>query len=749
MTEATGDRVTWTYDPTYQLTHEQRSGVNSYNVTYTYDPAGNRTLKNDSGALTTSTYDKANRLTYAQDSTGRTTFTFDATGNQSKQLSPTLDITTSVWDFENMNTSVLLPDTTRVTLVYNGDKMRVEKDATSGTARFVYDGQNILLETDGSNLTQAVYTLEPKEFGNLISQRQLQSGTWVPIYYAFDGLGSTDSLTDASQVITDTYTYFAFGVIKASTGTTTNRFAWVGQLLYVRDSETGEFQLHVRQLLPDRGRFKSNDPLGYVPDENPLRYVKNDPINAIDPSGTDDTARFDIEKRISTEFVTISNAETPGLNGAVAVVYDKEAGIFVWSVDGQLYSVRYSQLVLAVRRDELKELWRDLGPWYKKHGKPFGVDIQQAEPASVPMTPADKTEPVTNNKFRNLEDKIYVGDNAGPWLPARADYVRGKKDESGQIKLYQVKRGVFGDTEADYIGDYRLGSGVVYRNGDPQNLDLVLDAASGLRANHPEDADDWDAFFEPTAEIDEQTISSYYELPAASGGYVRVNAASAAPLVIILFSDIVESALIKYVGGPVGGKVVGFLIEKASGAIKVVFKKGAKETARKLTDKEVSDTIKSWVKLAKKDSDDALKLLISAAQGTGKGAEQAKKALIKLLPTGFDVTNGFSTFDAFKNAWGRAGNKRAWHHVVEQTINSGKFSAELLHNPGNLINLPHGEGSIHAKISGYYSSTTEEFTHGLRVRDWLSSKPFKEQFDFGIDTIKKFGGAKYLPPELR
>ena len=41
--ESNGDRVTRSYDKTYQLTNEQRSGSNSYNITYTYDPVGNRT----------------------------------------------------------------------------------------------------------------------------------------------------------------------------------------------------------------------------------------------------------------------------------------------------------------------------------------------------------------------------------------------------------------------------------------------------------------------------------------------------------------------------------------------------------------------------------------------------------------------------------------------------------------------------------------------------------------------------------
>ena len=103
----------------------------------------------------------------------------------------------------------------------------------------------------------------------------------------------------------------------------------------------------------------------------------------------------------------------------------------------------------------------------------------------------------------------------------------------------------------------------------------------------------------------------------------------------------------------------------------------------------------------------------------------------------------------FKDAFGAAGQGQAWHHVVEQSINSGKFAPQILHNPANLLKLPHGAGSIHAKISGYYSSKVPGLTGDLTVREWLSKKSFKEQFDFGIDAIKKAGGSEYLPPHLR
>ena len=53
---------------------------------------------------------------------------------------------------------------------------------------------------------------------------------------------------------------------------------------------------------------------------------------------------------------------------------------------------------------------------------------------------------------------------------------------------------------------------------------------------------------------------------------------------------------------------------------------------------------------------------------------------------------------------------------------------------GNVIALPSGKGSIHSEISRYYSSK-DLFTGGKTVRDWLSTKSFKEQFEFGEKAI--------------
>ena len=70
---------------------------------------------------------------------------------------------------------------------------------------------------------------------------------------------------------------------------------------------------------------------------------------------------------------------------------------------------------------------------------------------------------------------------------------------------------------------------------------------------------------------------------------------------------------------------------------------------------------------------------------------------------------------------GSAGDGCAWHHIVEQTKNNiERFGAESIHNTNNIIKLPNGAGTIHAKVSGYYSSK-QPFTGGKTVRQWLSS----------------------------
>jgi RHS repeat-associated protein len=146
------------------------------------------------------------------------------------------------------------------TFQYNGDGKRVLKQDSSGTLKAVWDGENILIETNQNNVTQAVYTLTPAAYGKLVSQRQ--SGATQ--YFLFDGIGSTSNLTNSAGTVTDTYIYRAFGPLQVQTGTTTNAFRYFGRVGYYLLSDLGRYYIRARHYDPTIGQFLSPDPLGFA-----------------------------------------------------------------------------------------------------------------------------------------------------------------------------------------------------------------------------------------------------------------------------------------------------------------------------------------------------------------------------------------------------------------------------------------------------------------------------------------------------
>ena len=78
-----------------------------------------------------------------------------------------------------------------------------------------------------------------------ISENQLIGSTWTPSFYGYDGHGNVRFLTNTAGAITDTYTYDAFGMPIASTGTTANNFLYSGEQF---DSAAGLYYLRARYL---------------------------------------------------------------------------------------------------------------------------------------------------------------------------------------------------------------------------------------------------------------------------------------------------------------------------------------------------------------------------------------------------------------------------------------------------------------------------------------------------------------------
>ena len=72
-------------------------------------------------------------------------------------------------------------------------------------------------------------------------------------------------------------------------------------------------------------------------------------------------------------------------------------------------------------------------------------------------------------------------------------------------------------------------------------------------------------------------------------------------------------------------------------------------------------------------------------------------------------------------------------------MNELKFGKSNINNTKNIIDIPgKAAQSLHKKVTGHYNSKPN-FANGKRVREWLSTKSFQEQYNYGIKVLKDNG----------
>ena len=137
---------------------------------------------------------------------------------------------------------------------------------------------NVLAEIDSEGSVQAYYTIG----ADLISQERDGKKS----YYVYDGHGSVVGLANESGVVTDTYSYDAFGNLLKSTGSTKNCYRYCGEQF---DETTGLYYLRARYMDTSTGRFISHDSYaGSIDDPVSLHkylYANANPVMYSDPSG--------------------------------------------------------------------------------------------------------------------------------------------------------------------------------------------------------------------------------------------------------------------------------------------------------------------------------------------------------------------------------------------------------------------------------------------------------------------------------
>jgi RHS repeat-associated protein len=401
----------YSYDPGSRLTAETLNGsTTSYQydadnqltqggtLTYGYDANGNR---NNTG-YTTGT---GNQLT----NDGTWTYTYDGEGNLTKKSKGSL-LETWTYGYDNLNHLVWAEDRqsdrgsliTRMDYKYDvlGNRIDLEVTANSVTTatHFAYDGENAWADLSGTNALQMrrLYT----DATDALFARIDSGGTVA--WYLTDRLGSVrDIANNTTGVSIDHIDYDGFGNATETQSSNGDRYKYtarewdaVMRLQYSRG----------RYYDPATGRWTSEDPLGFnAGDSNLYRYVGNNSVNSVDPSGLEPIQAPLKVDRGTLNWGTYTDAVT-GVRNGFMISFTRPGFVNEWKKDAKLFKVKqWLQLeVYAVYQydskndngvrcfDEFEALLppgKDLEPPSEPGDKPHGHSHVSASPFKPTLQP--------------------------------------------------------------------------------------------------------------------------------------------------------------------------------------------------------------------------------------------------------------------------------------------------------------------------------------------------------------------------
>jgi RHS repeat-associated protein len=281
----------YSYDAAGQLT----AALHTYqqNESYSYDAAGNRANSGYETGLN-------NRLM----SDGTYSYIYDAEGNRTRRTHiGTGDYVDYEWDHRNRLTRVTSQSaagvvTRQVDYTYDALDRRISRTvnpdgagpAVAWSDFFVFEDEDVALifhDSDASGSEPPVLSSRLLHGPSVDQVLADESPIYGVLWPLADHEGTVRDLVQPSGTDTEVLNhlvYDSFGRITSETDPTVDHlFGYTGR---ERDEATDLLNYRARWYDPAAGRFISEDPAGFAAgDANLSRYVANNPVNAIDPSG--------------------------------------------------------------------------------------------------------------------------------------------------------------------------------------------------------------------------------------------------------------------------------------------------------------------------------------------------------------------------------------------------------------------------------------------------------------------------------
>jgi YD repeat-containing protein len=253
------------YDGLQRLTAadwKDAGGSTLYAFEYEYDKVGNRLRFAQNGVSTYYSYNEANELVSEVTPGSETAYyAFDGRGNQIRRSVLAGHTTYFSYNSRNLVSGIWNTDPTSTPnyFTYNALGQRIKKVDSTGTTRYLWDGLNILLETDPSgNLTRR-YTHGYARIEGVSSFIAVEGPMQCPCFYHFDQVGGVRHLTDPYHNTIKSYAFEPFGRLLAEAGSAPNDFAFPAT--YIQLSELPTLRLSPTRGYDARtGRFSQRDP---------------------------------------------------------------------------------------------------------------------------------------------------------------------------------------------------------------------------------------------------------------------------------------------------------------------------------------------------------------------------------------------------------------------------------------------------------------------------------------------------------